>query len=156
MATNPADIFTPNQIYNFGMLAGSPGGGLVPANLSSELPINASNIANFNLPTIGGAGGGGLFGGGGALGTGMSGLQLGNLGLSALGTIGGLISSFGALNLAKKQFGLQKDVLNTNLNNQIKAYNTALDDKARSRAVVEGQSDQERDAYIEANKATRS
>lgn len=155
MPTSYADIFTPNQIYNFGQLAGSPGGGLVPANMSGELPINASNIASFNLPSVAGAGGGGLFGGGGALGTGMSGLQLGSLGLQGLSTIGGLISSFGALNLAKKQFRLQKDVLNTNLNNQIKAYNTALDDKARSRAVVEGQTDQERDAYIEANKATR-
>lgn len=103
-----------------------------------------------------GTNGGGLFGGGGALGTGMNGFQLGNLALSGLGTIGGLIGSLGSLSLAKKQFNMQKSFGETNLNNQIKAYNTSLDDKARSRAVVEGQSDAERDAYIEENKATRS
>ncbi len=98
----------------------------------------------------------GLFGGGGALGTGLSGLQLFNAGMGGLQTIGGLIGSLGSLSLARKSFNLQKDALNTNLTNQIQAYNTALEDRARSRAVVEGQSDQERDAYIAANKATRS
>lgn len=125
---------------------------LTPQGLGSIADVDAYN----RIAGLTDLGGGGLFGGGGALGTGMNGFQLGNLALSGIGTIGGLIGSLGSLSLAKKQFNLQKSFGETNLNNQITAYNTALDDKARSRAVVEGQSDAERDAYIEANKATRS
>ena len=77
------------------------------------------------------------------------------LGLQGLQTIGGLIGAFGSLSLANKQFNLQKDLLNTNLKNQIQAYNTALEDKARSRAAVEGQTSEQTAAYIAANKATR-
>lgn len=109
-----------------------------------------------SISAMPGVSAGGLFGGGGALGTGLNGLQLFNAGMGGLQTIGGLIGSLGSLSLARKSFNLQKDALNTNLTNQIQAYNTALEDRARSRAVVEGQSDQERDAYIAANKATRS
>lgn len=122
----------------------------------SSLTVDPNQFGGISkMPGID-MGGGGLFGGGGALGTGMNGFQLGNLALSGLGTIGGLISGFGSLSLAKKNYRLQRDTLNTNMNNQIKAYNTALEDKARSRAVVEGQTDEERDSYIEANKASRS
>lgn len=120
------------------------GGTINPMSMGSGIASFGSQ-PSFNLT---GQGGGGLF-------SGMTGLQKIGAGLSGIQTIGGLISSFGALDLAKKQFNLQRDVLNTNLNNQITAYNTALDDKARSRAVMEGQSDSERDAYIEKNKARR-
>jgi hypothetical protein len=76
-----------------------------------------------------------------------------NTGLTGVQTIGGLIGAFGSLGLAKKQYGLSKRMAETNLSNSVGAYNNALDDKARSRAVVEGQSDTERDAYIAANRA---
>lgn len=146
MATNPADIIVnPNVIGGFSLP--SMGG---PDIFGMDQTPVGQGIPDFSgtFGRSGGAPGGGLF-------AGMTGFDKLNMGLQGLSTIGGLISSFGALSLAKKQFRLQKDVLNTNLNNQIKAYNTALDDKARSRAVVEGQSDTERDAYIAANKATR-
>jgi hypothetical protein len=58
--------------------------------------------------------------------------------------------------MAKKQFKFTKDVTNTNLANQIKSYNTALYDRARSRAVQEGQTDAERDAYINNNSLSRN
>ena len=77
------------------------------------------------------------------------------VGLSGLQTIGGLIGAFGSLGLAKKQFQLQSDMMNTNLKNQILAYNTALEDKARSRAAVEGQTTAQSQAYIDSHKATK-
>lgn len=76
-----------------------------------------------------------------------------NAGLGGVQTIGGLIGSFGSLNLANKQYNLQKRMLETNLTNQVTAYNTALEDKARQRAVVEGISDADTAAYIDKHKA---
>lgn len=75
-------------------------------------------------------------------------------GIGGVQTIGGLIGAFGSLNLANKQYDLSKRMMETNLTNQVGAYNTALDDKARSRQVVEGQTDAERDEYIKAHSAT--
>lgn len=73
------------------------------------------------------------------------------LGLGALNSIGGLYAAFQSQALAKKQFQFTKDAYNQNLTNSIQSYNTALDDKARSRAVMEGQTAAERDAYIAKN-----
>lgn len=78
------------------------------------------------------------------------------LGLGALQTGFGLYNSMQQNKLAKQAFNLTRDVTNTNLNNQIASYNTALADRARSRAAVEGQSDTERDAYIRDNSLRRS
>lgn len=75
-------------------------------------------------------------------------------GIGGIQTIGGLIGAFGSLNLANKQYDLSKRMMETNLTNQVGAYNTALEDKARSRAVVEGQTDAERDEYIKTHSAT--
>ena len=77
------------------------------------------------------------------------------LALGGLNSIGNLWGAFQAQSLAKKQFGLQKDTLNTNLGNQIKAYNTGIDDKIRSRAVVEGLSPEQVAEYKKQNEATR-
>lgn len=74
-------------------------------------------------------------------------------GFAGVETIGKLWSAFQMNKMAKQQFNFSRDMANTNLANQITAFNTALADRARSRAVYEGQSDAERDAYIEANKA---
>jgi hypothetical protein len=95
--------------------------------------------------------GGGNNSGWGSLNTGQ---KLG-IGLQGLQTIGGLIGAFGSLGLARDQFNLQKDVLNTNLKNQIQSYNTSLEDKARSRGVVEGTSAADTQSYIDSHKATR-
>lgn len=137
---------------------GSSPGGVNPAYAVPRIgPINLPRINGFgnNGSAVTGAGGnGGLFGNvgdnakldtWGKVGFGLKGLQ----------SIGDLIGAFGSLSLANKQFSLQKDVLNTNLKNQIQAYNTALEDKARSRGVVEGQTSEQQATYIAANKATR-
>ena len=77
-----------------------------------------------------------------------------NAGLGGIQTIGGLIGAFGSLGLANKQFNLSKRMAETNLTNSVQAYNTALEDKARSRAVVEGTSAADTAAYIASHKAT--
>ena len=77
------------------------------------------------------------------------------LGLGALGSLANIYSGFQANKLAKDQLNFTKSVTNTNLNNQIKSYNTALEDRARSRATAENRDQSSADAYIAANKLTR-
>lgn len=77
------------------------------------------------------------------------------LGLGTLGTLGGLYASFKGLGLAKKQFRFEKQFAEQNMANQIKSYNTALEDRARSRGVVEGQTSAETQAYIDKNRMVK-
>lgn len=85
------------------------------------------------------------------------GLNMGTaqLGLAGLQTIAGLWGAFKQASLAKKDFRMRKEASDTNLNNQIRSYNTALEDRARSRAVMEGQTAEQSQAYIDKNKARR-
>ena len=78
-----------------------------------------------------------------------------NLALTGLSTIGNLWAAFQAQKLAKQQFNYTKNVTDTNLANQIKAYNTALTDRANNRAIVEGRSADETKSYIDANSLSR-
>lgn len=77
------------------------------------------------------------------------------LGLGALNTVGNLYGAFSANNLAKDQFKFAKNITNTNLNNQIQSYNTALEDRARSRATAENRDQSTADEYINKNKLSR-
>lgn len=79
-----------------------------------------------------------------------------NIGMQGLTALGGLWGAQQSNKLARQNFDFTKDVTNTNLNNQIKSYNTNLEDRARSRAVVEGQSPSETADWIERNRLTRS
>jgi hypothetical protein len=90
----------------------------------------------------------GLFSGSG-LGANMPTLQLG---LGGLTTLTNLYAGLKSLGLARDQFDFQKQFAQKNLANSTAAYNTALTDKATARAVTEGQSNADRDAYIAANK----
>lgn len=77
-----------------------------------------------------------------------------SMGLSGLQSLGQLFASFKALSLANKQFKFQKDFSEKNLANQVSTYNTALADRSRSRAQIEGQSPEQAQAYIDKNKLT--
>jgi len=77
------------------------------------------------------------------------------LGLGTLNSLGSLYGAFSGNNLAKQQLQFAKETTNTNLNNQIKSYNTALEDRARSRGAVEGQNQTTVDDYINKNRLTR-
>lgn len=133
------------------MFSPQPASNLTPLNsmVPSAMPAAAS------MPSVGGvAGAGGTPGWLGIEGLGKNVGTL-NMGLSGLETIGKLWAAFEAQKLAKAQFGFQKEFANTNLNNQIRSYNTALTDRANTRAIVNGQSAADRDAYIQQNRATR-
>ena len=73
----------------------------------------------------------------------------------ALGGVSALTNLWGAnkqMKLAEDQFDFTKKIATTNLNNQVKSYNTALEDRIRSRAAVEGSSSAEAEAYLNKNR----
>lgn len=120
---------------------------------TSRNPVAASLDPTGSAAALGAVGGAQT---GALAGTGF-GLNMNTLqgGLGGLQTIGSLWNAFNANSLARKQFNFTKDITNTNLNNSIQSYNTALADRARARAVMEGQTASERDAYIAANSLSR-
>ena len=87
------------------------------------------------------------------------GFNLGTMkvGVDALAAIGGLYNAFQSNKLAKEQFAFTKEVTNTNLNNQIKTYNTTLEDRALARGRLNGEADPSAyaAAYTDKNKISR-
>ena len=79
----------------------------------------------------------------------------GQLALGALGSLGNLYSGFQNAQLARKQFNFIRDTTNTNIANQIKTYNTSLEDRARARGITEGADPNATASYIERNRLTR-
>lgn len=77
------------------------------------------------------------------------------LGLKGLNSLSNLYGALEASKLAREQMNSAREFADINLANQIKSYNTALADRARSRAVAEGQPQSVADAYVEANRMTR-
>ena len=128
MSNNNQNFNTPAMNYNPGTAMGM-GAGLGVASPTSFMSGSANQLG-MNVPTF-------------------------QLGLGALGSLANIYSGFQANKLAKDQLNFTKSVTNTNLNNQIKSYNTALEDRARSRATAENRDQSTADAYIAANKLTR-
>ena len=79
------------------------------------------------------------------------------VGIQGLAAIGGLYNAFQANKLAKEQFNFTKEVTNTNLNNQIKTFNTTMEDRARARARLDGREDAEAYTkdYMDKNRISR-
>lgn len=111
----------------------------------ASIPPIAGSYGTLNtrvdsaMPGTGGSGG--WFGVDG-LGKNLGTLQLG-IGTLAAGA--NIWNSLQQNKLAKASFNHQKGLLDTNLANQIKSFNLQLDDKLRSRQVVEGTSDASRE-----------
>ncbi len=90
---------------------------------------------------------------GNGAGTGL-GFNIGT-GQLALGGLSALTNLWGAnkqMKLAEDQFDFTKKIATTNLNNQVKSYNTALEDRIRSRAAMEGSSSADAEAYLNKNR----
>lgn len=93
--------------------------------------------------------------------TGIQGFQFGanpqtlGMGLNALNSIGNLWGAWQASKIAKDQLDFTKATTNTNLNNSIQSYNTALADRARARGAAEGQTAQDIQSYIDQNRLSR-
>lgn len=79
------------------------------------------------------------------------------LGIQGLAAIGGLYNAYQSNKLAKDQFNFTKEVTNTNLNNQIKTFNTTMEDRARARARLDGREDTEAYTkdYMDKNRISR-
>lgn len=77
------------------------------------------------------------------------------MGMHGVNMLGNLWGAWQSNRLAKDQLDFTKKFANINLNNQIKSYNTALEDRGRSRAAAEGQTSTEAQAYIDRNRLTR-
>lgn len=117
-----------------------PGYGQVPSSVFTQaakdqgFKLNSANTGNFDLgwnaPTL-------------------------KMGLSGIGTLGNLWGAWQSNRLARDQLNFTKDVTNTNLNNQIQSYNTALEDRARARGAMEGQTTAETQSYIDKNRLNR-
>lgn len=121
---------TPALNYNPGATIGMPSNTSPMTSFASQGGAGLTGQLGMNLPTL-------------------------QLGLGAIGSLGNLAGAFSASKLAKDQFNFTKDVTNTNLNNQIKSYNTALEDRARSRAAAENRDQSSADEYVNRNRMTR-
>lgn len=77
------------------------------------------------------------------------------MGMQGVNTLGNLWGAWQSNKMAKDQLNFTKLIANANLNNQIKSYNTALEDRSRSRAAVEGQSAATAQSYIDQNRLSR-
>lgn len=75
--------------------------------------------------------------------------------MGGLNSLGQLWGSYQANKLAKDQWKTQKSILNTNMMNQIGAYNNQLRDKLDSRAYTEGRSQASADKQYEERKARK-
>jgi hypothetical protein len=106
------------------------------------------------IPTwgVGTQGAGGGFFANSGLGMNMPTLQLG---MQGLGSLANLWMGAKSVNLARDQFNLTKDVTNTNLNNSLKAYNSTLDDRLRTRGQFNGDDPSKAQAEYERKKLTR-
>lgn len=134
--------------FNFGGATGASPTGTYNFNIPSNMG-GFSNLMDSYTPEFNPAGPAAA---GFKLGANIPTFQLGLMGLN---TIGNLWGAFQANKLARDQMDFTKTIGNANLNNQIKSYNTALSDRARTRAVMEGRSQEDAQAYIDANKLTR-
>ena len=76
--------------------------------------------------------------------------------MGGLNSLGQLWGSWQAQKLAKDQWKTQKNVLNTNMMNQIQSYNNQLRDKLDTRAHMEGRSQESADQQYEERKARRA
>ena len=93
----------------------------------------------------------GLQGNGAGTGLGFN-VGTGQLALGGLSAFTNLWGANKQMKLAEDQFDFTKKIATTNLNNQVKSYNTALEDRIRSRAAMEGSSSAEAEAYLNKNR----
>ncbi len=127
---NSQNFTSPAMAYQPGQSIGMDFSGGAPQNPALSGGLGSLGNLGMNVPTV-------------------------QLGLGALGSLANIYGGFQANKLAKDQLSFTKDITNTNLNNQVKSYNTALEDRARSRAVAENRDQASADAYIEKNKLSR-
>jgi hypothetical protein len=68
--------------------------------------------------------------------------------LGSVGVLGNLWNSYQQQKIAKDQLKFAKNQWNTNLSNQKQTYNTALEDRIRSRHAYSGKSEDQTEDYL--------
>ena len=140
-STDPSNLSMGMPTVDSGAAIASVGSSPSTVGITPPSPVTGAPAPTVNAPAIGGAAAPttpGFFAQGG----------VGQFALGAIQTLGSLWNSFQQNKLAKQSFQFQKDAFNTNLANQEKSYNTALEDRINARYVNEGRSQAEADAYI--------
>lgn len=131
----------------FGMQPAGSGGLMgYPTGAGVQMTQQQGYQPGFQMP-----GNQGAAGGLGGQGFGLN-MNTFRTGLGAINAIGGIYTGLQGLSMARKQLGLQTRAFETNLANTTKAYNSSLEGRARSRAVIEGTSDADTQAYIDRNR----
>lgn len=126
-------------------VAGVTAGRTTPTGISAStatgatVPGSPATVAPGDAPA-----GGGMFAGSKFFGEG----GVAATALGAIQTLGNLWSSFQQNKLAKETFEFNKEAYYTNLENQEKSYNTALEDRISTRYQGSGGSAANRDAEI--------
>ena len=120
-------------------------------------PDSLNQPLNANGYNFGGGQSGAVFNPTATAGSNGLGFNMGTAGLAlgGLNSLNSLIQGNKAFGLAKDQFKFQKDVTNTNLNNSIKSYNTALEDRLTARGAAQGDDPAAIAAQIEKNRLSR-
>ena len=127
-----------------------PGMGQPQAMPQFGMPAPTAQASPYNLG--GDNSSAGILGGTG-LGLNMPTFQLGMQGLGALSSF---MMGNKSLDLANKQFEFTKATTNTNMNNQLQAYNGSLEDKLRTRGQFNGDDPSKAIDEYERRKLTRS
>ena len=70
------------------------------------------------------------------------------LAIGGIQTLGALWNSYQQHKIAKEQLALQRESYETNLENNTQTYNTALEDRIRSRHNTEGRDTSETNSYL--------
>ena len=144
-----SDDTTSNPL-TFGQLGSTTQGGLgslISGAAGNGTPEVDSNALNSLLQKQGSNSGLGA-------GLGMN-IGTGQLALGGLSALSGIWGAYNSNKLANQQFQFTKDTTNTNLNNQIKSYNTALEDRITARAATQGQDSAYVNDYLNKNRLTR-
>lgn len=68
--------------------------------------------------------------------------------MESLASLGSIYTGMQSIKLAKQEHQLSKEAYRTNLKNTRMSYNTAVEDRTRSRYATEGRSDAEAQDYI--------
>lgn len=128
-------------------------------NVLNAAAYGAANVAgltdsNSNIPKVNVPGADGITNGNWLSNTLFDkngGLNVGNI-ASLLGSIGSIYGAMKSYGLAKDSLDFSKETFRTNLENQTKSYNTALEDRARSRYAQEGGSQSDANDYVRKNR----
>lgn len=130
------DDNTINSGFDSGGIFGGSGSSFQQNAVNQVAGAGAAPGAGLDSGSIFGEGS--FFGKGGGAGVALGGLQ----------TLGNIFNSFQQLKLAKDTLKFQKNAFKTNLGDQRKVFNTALQDRINSRFFTEGKTQAEADERI--------